>query len=1002
MAVETAAQHGPHAVRGLREAFEREWDGDSGAYWPNGVRREVIMALRRAGTSVDWTLNRLRSLEGRTTDDNDVSSRIDEHKERVEALSELGEEERARSALRGMLSVSLGVGYEKDYQLDTWIQWLGRINADEPERCAERIAWLSQDILALKGESTAHSDAANELLEVCFRWSPRRAVGLLWWFSERGMVQHEEAIRSLLRAALDVGDPPVDAIARCLGDIVIPIANRADSELAALTVERNAQYFGEEEAVGTARELSRKAGTYADTSERPGWLSGVVRALERLEIDPVREAGLAPEDPRHEGEDGYSSTLELDGEPNALSAEEVERRASSPSGLRRLLEQHTSDSYYRWEGLLEPLVPDLRADEVGELAGLLQGKRHGSLALSMLSKRLHDLGDLEWAWSLGQQALQTSNALLGWRRWGDGGSRLASLGALVRIDADRARPLALRTLVEDLADGSLYFQGVALDFEEVLPLMTGDVPVRETWRAIEHYLSALFEGSVLPPEWPKFLEEAPLNDTARNAISDLITSHLDHPVNVLSEAALRACGHLLLEGDDGVEDAIRRLLEGYEVDQERALMVLDAASLREPRSAAPFRDDLGGLIASPSYAVREMAHAVRERLGLQPPVPVPSSSASLPAIYRLSLPPSDFRSYSPSVEVSKTAALPDAWDQIELVRPFDAQLGFVAEEAGIPKENACYRAAQFVREQASNGRLTAQHERDLRTNLTEVDLRFPNRRPRAMLARRAMWKVVAELVDAGKLNANNLRRLAGILRFYDPFMLLVDPAPRPEHVPSVSVGERDASRNEAWVERVEDAFDLATRRTSDGRVVLAEQTTLKKLDWGSPTEDRQSAVMPLSEMSRSGSDRDNFFLEVVNELYTEYPNLAFSATDRLLVVHHSEYGYESPGEHWLALNPSIGRQLGWTPTDARLFGWANDEGETVVESVWWVDGLLARTYPLGDHAVGEGWLVVATDEALAQISEVYGALTRVLIAERSWTTEEREELSASRRRQEGL
>jgi hypothetical protein len=74
----------------------------------------------------------------------------------------------------------------------------------------------------------------------------------------------------------------------------------------------------------------------------------------------------------------------------------------------------------------------------------------------------------------------------------------------------------------------------------------------------------------------------------------------------------------------------------------------------------------------------------------------------------------------------------------------------------------------------------------------------------------------------------------------------------------------------------------------------------------------------------------------------------------------------------------------------------------MVESVWWADGSLERTYPLGNHAVGEGWLVLATGKALEQIVDAYRPLKRILVAERRWTNEAREQVSASRVSEESL
>jgi hypothetical protein len=161
------------------------------------------------------------------------------------------------------------------------------------------------------------------------------------------------------------------------------------------------------------------------------------------------------------------------------------------------------------------------------------------------------LGDAEGAWSLGQQALDSSDALLGWYRWGDGGSRLAALEALVYVDPARARSVAFQTLVRDLTGNAWYPQNIALNFEEILPLLTEDVPVREVWYEVEQYLDALFEGSSPPPDGPNGFDGVPSDDTVRTAIAELVASHLDHTVAMISQAALRVCGNGLLREETG-------------------------------------------------------------------------------------------------------------------------------------------------------------------------------------------------------------------------------------------------------------------------------------------------------------------------------------------------------------------------------------------------------------------------------------------------------------------
>ena len=99
---------------------------------------------------------------------------------------------------------------------------------------------------------------------------------------------------------------------------------------------------------------------------------------------------------------------------------------------------------------------------------------------------------------------------------------------------------------------------------------------------------------------------------------------------------------------------------------------------------------------------------------------------------------------------------------------------------------------------------------------------------------------------------------------------------------------------------------------------------------------------------------------------------------------HSSYGYDSPADDWLALSPELGIQLGWRVAADGLFRWVDGEGQVMVESIWWMDGLVDRPPPHFDDEVGEGWLVVASQTAWDAIRSRLGFLERAVEIERSF------------------
>ena len=319
---------------------------------------------------------------------------------------------------------------------------------------------------------------------------------------------------------------------------------------------------------------------------------------------------------------------------------------------------------------------------------------------------------------------------------------------------------------------------------------------------------------------------------------------------------------------------------------------------------------------------------------------------------------------------------------MNIIRPFDLQIDLVAKKARLPKVHMYHRTVQIMGRLAPFSSWSEDGERQLRAILDSAGLRPTFYRPRAALARRAMFHIIAELIDAHALGVSEVSQLDSVLRFYDPHMFLLEPIQRPASVAPMEGKNRLGGVNEAWLEQTRQTADLACCKTDDGLIVLAEETTLKWLEWGTPTEVRHSVVA----QSRIfyPEDTDAFFSKTVNRLVSEYPFLRASTATPPLVFRHSDYAYDSPGKNWLALNPTIGSRLGWSVAEDGLFRWVNNAGQTMVESIWWTDGLVGQAPPHFDDEVGEGWLVVASQAAWDTITSQLGTLKRMVHVERSF------------------
>src|SRR5258708_29915311 len=283
-----AADHGSEAFNEISLTFKREWDDPEKKWvWPTDVRRQAILAFWELEAPQDWAVKRLQDLEENMLGSNHVFTRLSEYEEQIQAWLTLDERTMAIDLLLQLLRASFTVGNEKDYQLDTWISWLGQVNRIVPEQASERVAWFTRSIRALEEntEGRAAQTAAEELLTITFNWSPRRAVWLLQWLLKQQILRHEVAFRALLYAALESDHPPVELILMCLTAIGIPFATEAQERLIALLIEKITTHIGTERTVTAAQDIFSCVQRDALSSTRISWILGLRRGLTTASID---------------------------------------------------------------------------------------------------------------------------------------------------------------------------------------------------------------------------------------------------------------------------------------------------------------------------------------------------------------------------------------------------------------------------------------------------------------------------------------------------------------------------------------------------------------------------------------------------------------------------------------------------------------------------------------------------------------------------------------------
>ena len=980
LVIDAVTEHGPAALAGLHDLFQMEWsDPASRSHWPTPVRRSVIKYFIKAGCSTQWVTQALQELDNSVPVDTNVSGRVGDCVEHAEAWAEAGDLTQARRFLELAIETSFGVGYRKDYQMDRWISLLDKINEIEPEKAAERTAKFAHGVRDLEEstEGRVLTSAASLLLAATFRWSPVRAARLFFWFAEQRIMHYWSGMASLVDEASKSPGPAQDTALMVIKEFLLPFDTSGDASLMTRTVERLAASAGEQHAIDEVGNLVERVRLDARPPARPTWLRGLKDGAENAGL-PEGSVEASVDETSESADIRYSSKhLRLRDGTEPLNYAEVQTRVTSVAAIGELLEQEDDGSFFDWI----PLATELAQDETNEealieLAALFKNNRHFIQILTAVSLRLGALGNHAAAWTIGKEALETASEY-DWHPRVGGGSKIAAARALCSVDQGRAVALIYETLLSDLQDAEGLIGIIPEVMEDLLELLDPSVGVQDVWVEIEAHTSELLGATCSPAPWDTFEEEITVDNQHRSMV-ELIVAHLGHPCFPVVQAAQRCLGQLLLERSDYVSDVLFESLKQSDDRLERGLMIIDAVSSITPEAVDEFRDVVCRLAHSPSWLVRRICRTIIANCGWPQPTTV-TFLRPPPAVYY-----SDNLLVARSLDAPYTADQPGgtmvgSGDLTGLLLPFEADLQIVADVADVPVQRLCQRVIQIMHQLAPRESVwSPEAERRLGSDLRSIGVRLAFAKPQVRIARSAMFRAIAELVDSGHISPQGNDTLGSVLRTYDPKMVLERPSSRPAQICGVGLFD-ETTDGETWAKDAAKALSC-TNWTPDGnRLLLAEATSLeKRRDRASYAETRYSV---LSDGRVAWRDLEAtphlMFGSATRKLVSEYPKLGANLETSDLVILHAALWIDTPGANWLALNPAVGVRLGWSIADDGMFRWLDDQGRTMAESIWWKDGHLKTSAEgLPGDEVGEGWLVLVSEPAMKQIQGAFGPLSR--------------------------
>lgn len=947
--VNACSAFGRDSVDQLCQALDSQWNHPvSNRHWNNGLRREIIVNLCKLGVEKSWAKKWLTEMTTYIDDSTAVGSRVSEYIAHAKAWGAAGEYIKALDVAQSGLQKSMGIGYNNDFQLSAWINYLDQAWQDGSKPSADLLSRIARTIISLDGEvdGNATAEAALQFLRMIFRMDPEAGLKTWAYFSQQGVIWYSLALNAVVETVMEAGGM-LEVPAEVFGELLIPLSDEPNPRSLADAL-RNIQAANGAEVAQTYIDLyARRADAHSRQLCRYAWWLGLRQACGTLGLALPERLSQPTSERVGYTEDATDETVALICESDSPFFELIRRKRSHFQKVANPLIQRT---HIDWEEVVGAVSARFSSRELSIVLKLFRRESYYAAKVGRaLAKRGRELGMTRELWNYGDGLLKEIEGS-GRQPYVSGSEVAPVFSILFSSDKEAGRQALLNYLTQHQWLNPLFLPSL----REVLLQNEEDRKIFDT--ELAEHLGKLLQGSEGQAEDFQLIFSDRQSLTGTRALVRLIFSLLDHPVRIIHHAARRIFMTLGCKAHPDWIDELEATFDAGSVSSSLLGLLAEFTTAQ----LEPCRDilivTLPKLFKDGDLEARGATLAIAQKLRIE--FPRYGSGMSASTITTLELPPVDFDRLPPALRL--------IYDLVACT----------SRVVNIPIRNLYHRAEEIFE--------TALLDRDQRLATTKYDtlgwllgragLEFAFTHPEWVLGNQVGFRLLAELHSAGTIDDGALSQIRRLFSRNDHSLVSLDPIPRPRLFSRVvSVYSENAWGDDWLASSPEKPFQTAPQ-LDDGSIVAAYRHAFRIHTDHLPIEKHIGLLRLGPSYKNHPLDYDSHFPEENQPMESrDYFDWYHTEDDGSLFILGGQ-SKDLPSPPWLAIHPEIARQLEWIPDTSGLFAWTDKHGARMAESRWWADGPPDSTDIHGNQFTATGWICTLSGagwNSLSTLGELY-------------------------------